>query len=52
MAAALRLRELGILGVETRRILFTMRVKDGSGSRHKGDEVANWNGEVDLDVIS
>ena len=39
MAAALRFSEFGVLGVDTRRILLTMRDNEGSGSKHRGVEV-------------
>jgi hypothetical protein len=37
---ALRFNEMGTVGVDTLRILFAIRVKCGSGSRHKGGAVA------------
>ena len=37
---ALRFNETGTVGVDTLRILFAIRVKCGSGSRHKGGAVA------------
>lgn len=41
MAVAFRLSELGTLGVETRSMLLMTRVRLGSGSKHKGFDVAS-----------
>lgn len=42
IADALRFREFGTPGVETLRMLFTIRVNCGSGSKHNGCDVAIW----------